>query len=141
MPDFISSFIERRDDLDFMSHQQLGDSVVRSAPDGKAPPGCSWFSRVQGAIHWIDAFLRGHEGSLSRTFTLDAYENVGTDVDITGDACPWGLGAELRIAGITNSWFADKLTEHDVMILGHPIGSADGQQVWEMLAMLSPCGS
>ena len=34
------------------------------------------------------------------------------------------------------SYFASKLTEHDVNRFGYPIGSPDGQQIWEALAIL-----
>ena len=57
-------------------------------------------------------------------------------MEITGDASPWGLGADLRIQGVLTAWFCSSVSALDEQILGHTIGSPDGQQVWETLTML-----
>ena len=52
------------------------------------------------------------------------------------DASPWGLGGWLAIDGAITHYFASKLTQDDVDKFNTPIGDAQGQQLWEALAVL-----
>ena len=67
---------------------------------------------------------------------MDAYNRVGTVVDIGTDASPWGLGGWLSVNGVITQYFASPITADDETKYGHHIGDNKGQQVWEALAIL-----
>ena len=52
------------------------------------------------------------------------------------DASSWGLGAWISIDGRVIEYFVSARTELDSSRFGYPIGSLDGQQIWECLAIL-----
>ncbi len=52
------------------------------------------------------------------------------------DASPWGLGGWLSVNGKVVNHFSDAIASHDETIFGCKIGSSDGQQIWECLAVL-----
>ena len=88
------------------------------------------------AVNWLACFLAGIAGSLTRELFLMAYMNWGQPVCLLLDARPWGLGAALREGDNYIEWFTSPVDELDVSHLGLPIGSPDGQQVWESLCAL-----
>ena len=102
----------------------------------KAPNGCVWTKQVAASLTWLLAFLRGREGSIVRTFTLEAYFNYGPRIRITLDASPWGLGGALFCEGRLTAWFTSQLSADDAQILGIDIGSCKCQQAAESLAAL-----
>ena len=57
-------------------------------------------------------------------------------MEIGTDASPWGLGGWIAIDGKITEYFSSQITQQDVAKFGHEIGSADGQQSWECLAIL-----
>ena len=101
-----------------------------------APPNCIWTSRIKSILAWLDLFLSGVRGTLVRTFSLDTWSNVTQPILITLDASPWGLGGIMEVQGNIVSFFSSPLTNVDSQILGHAIGEASGQQVWESLSAL-----
>ena len=103
---------------------------------GNAPPNCIWTSQIKSVLAWLDLFLRGVRGTLVRTFSLDTWSNVAQPILITLDASPWGLGGIIEVQGNIVSFFSSPLSDVDSQILGHTIGEASGQQVWESLSAL-----
>ena len=73
---------------------------------------------------------------MERFFHIDAYCRTGTTIEIGTDASPWGLGGWLSIDGVVTHYFACPITKEDVSMFSTPTGSADGQQLWECLAVL-----
>ena len=103
---------------------------------GSAPSNCIWTSQIKSVLAWLDLFLRGVLGTLVRTFSLATWSNVAQPILITLDASPWGLGGTIEVQGNIVSFFSSPLSDVDFQILGHTIGEASGQQVWESLSAL-----
>ena len=103
---------------------------------GNAPPNCSWTSQIKSVLTWLDLFLSGVRGTLVRTFSLDPWSSVAKPILITLDASPWSLGGIIEVQGNIVSFFSSPLSHLDSQILGHTIGEASGQQVWESLSAL-----
>ena len=83
---------------------------------------------VAPAMKWIQAFLKGHTGSIVRRYKVSSYLGVSSKVCIVVDASPWGLGAFIMVDGVITEYFADMITDFDSVMFGHSIGSPDGQQ-------------
>ena len=92
--------------------------------------------QIKTELTWFDTFFSGNGARIERFFSLDAYNRVGTVVEIGTDASPWGLGGWLSIDGSITQYFASPLTKEDSDKYGIPLGDAVGQQVWEALAIL-----
>lgn len=92
--------------------------------------------QIDQALRFFAAFLDGVTGALRRVYHLDAFLGIGARVSMTLDASPWGIGAVLSVDGELQEWIADALTTDDEDVLGHQIGTAEGQQTWESLAVL-----
>eukprot|EP00971_Amphidinium_carterae_P347844 6490072-Amphidinium_carterae.1 len=75
-------------------------------------------------------------GVLIRSWEFAVHAGLSSTARITVDASPWGMGAVLEVDSTITQYFSLMLTEDDVAIHGYPIGSPDGQQVWELLAAL-----
>ena len=61
---------------------------------------------------------------------------MGTLVEIGTDASPWGLGGWLSIDGTITHYFSSRIDKFDVDKFKYQIGDANGQQLWEALAVL-----
>ena len=114
--------------------QQLWAALA--ATHGTALMNCVWVKSIRSALLWLKVFLEGTRGTLVRRFTLETWTNVAPDISITLDASPWGVGATLEINHVIVAYLRSPLDRHDVDLLGHPIGEACGQQVWETLCAL-----
>ena len=101
-----------------------------------APQGCIWIKQVKHSLLWLLAFLNNEAGSIQRTYGLTQYLQTGTDVQITWDASPYGMGAYLTEKGEVTEFFAIPISADDEQILGVKSGGCEGQQVWECLAGL-----
>ena len=95
-----------------------------------------WLSQVSSALNWLQIFIEGQSGSLTRHFRHDAHFNVERKGELVLDASTTGLGGYLLIQDKVVSYFADQLTEWDEWRFGHARGSSTGQQVWESLGAL-----
>ena len=62
--------------------------------------------------------------------------HLGSQVTITTDASPWGMGGILEVNGKIQEFFAEDLEPDVACILKIPVGKASGQQVAEAFAML-----
>ena len=116
--------------------QELWSALYNKNQESRAPFNCVWTKQIMHTLSWISAFLAGSEGTIRRTYTLDAYLGRGTRTTVKLDASPWGLGGILLLDGAPTAWFASELTHHDFEIFGHESGSSSGQQTWECLAVL-----
>ena len=119
--------------------QELWEALAGDG--GSAPPNCIWISQIKSALAWLDLFLSGVRGTLVRTFSMDTWSNVAKPILITLDASPWGLGGIIEEQGNIVSFFSSPLFNLDSQILGHTIGEASGQQVWESLSALVALGA
>ena len=93
--------------------------------------GFVWQKRVRTCVTWLLAFLSRQAGSITRTFVLNTYFGRGTKIRMTFDASPWGLGAILHNPTTILAWFAAPLGPAASEIFGVPLGSSEGQQVFE----------
>ena len=116
-----------------------GQRPLASDQKHSAPKGCVWVVQCLPALLWIHAFLSRVNGSIKRTFTLNAYMRLGDKVDIYTDASPWGIGGCISINGAPRAYFAQGLLDFDAKFFELDIGSSKGQQTWEALAVLVAC--
>ena len=107
-----------------------------TAPDPKDHPNCVWKKQIESSIQWFITFSKGNGTKLDRVFSLDAYNRVGTVIEMGTDASPWGIGGWLAVNGTITHYFASQLTNEDAKKFSCPLENADGQQVWEALAVL-----
>ena len=101
-----------------------------------APHGFIWTRQIFSALQWISAFLHGLSGSMSLTYRVDAFHNLGLKIRIVGDASPWGIGSFLEVDGNIVSWYADPITSADTARFHLVAGDCRGQQCWEALNLL-----
>ena len=87
-------------------------------------------------LRWLQIFLQGHRGSLTRSWSYQSWLNPQTVLTMILDASPFGLGGVLIASDKVISWFASDLTHDDVRIHGHEVGADAGQQTWEALCIL-----
>lgn len=62
-------------------------------------PACGWTRHVTTEMHWFYTFFNNKGAKVERYFSLDAFNRVGTVVEIGTDASPWGMGGWLSIDG------------------------------------------
>ena len=62
------------------------------SPSPEDHPGCVWTKQIITELIWFDVFVAGNGQRIERFFSLDAYNRVGTIVEIGTDASPWGIG-------------------------------------------------
>jgi len=115
--------------------RSLYGALYDDTPNG-CPPNCRWTRQISPALRWFRSFFRSSGGFIQREFRLDAFQKVGTSIEIVLDASPWGLAGILYVDYIAVEFFSDAISELDTTLFGHDIGSADGQQTWESLAAL-----
>ena len=101
-----------------------------------APQGCIWIKQIRHSLVWLMAFLNGEAGSIRRIYGLEQYNRSGTQLQITWDASPYGMGAYITENGKVTEFFAIPISPEDEEILGVQAGGCEGQQVWECLAGL-----
>ena len=101
-----------------------------------APQGCIWIKQIKHSLLWLLAFLNNEVGSIQRTYGLTQYLQTGTDMQITWDASPYGMGAYFTEKGKVIEFFAIPISSEDEQILGVQSGGCEGQQMWECLAGL-----
>jgi hypothetical protein len=122
--------------------------AVNSGRSGSAPMNTIWVEQIRHSLTWLASFLSparnpdwerdtaGNLLGLRRIWTLESYIGAGAPITLTWDSSPFGLGAFLEEGEEVVAYFAAPLTEDDVRVFGHPIGSSNGQQTWEALAPL-----
>ena len=107
-----------------------------SAPSGHAPSGTLWSRQVAPALRWFAALLDRRSLSIMRPFLWKAYVLPASRTVFVVDASPWGLGALVVENGVVVEYLTDQISPVDCANLGLVVGSPDGQQVLEALAML-----
>jgi hypothetical protein len=111
-------------------------AALYAVPTANAPPNTIWTKQIAPTLVWIAAFFDGAVGGIERFFRLDAFLRQGPVVEIGTDASPWGLGGWLSIDGTITHYFACPISAEDQSIYSMPSGCAEGQQLWECLAVL-----
>ena len=101
-----------------------------------APTNTLWTKQIIGSLKWFRAFFTEPGKPVERFYRLDAYLRTGTSVEIGTDASPFGMGGWLMIDGVITHFFSCPISDADVEIYDMPRGTADGQQLWECLAIL-----
>ena len=101
-----------------------------------APRNTIWRKQIMQSLIWFEALFLHHPLLVERRFTIAAYLRVGTYVEIGTDASPWGMGGWLKVDGRIREYFGCAVTPDDVEMYGVAIGTPDGQQIWECLAVL-----
>ena len=107
-----------------------------AATHGDAPRNCVWVKAIRSALLCLKVFLDGTRGTLVRRYTLETWTNAAPSISITLDASPWDVGATLEVNYTIVAFLRSPLDAEGVDLLGHPIGEARGQQVWETLCAL-----
>ncbi len=106
-------------------------------PPAGSPPNTIWTKQISPTLFWIDGFFDGAVGWIDRFFRLDSYLRQGPVIEIGTDASPWGLGGWLSVDGVITHYFACPISDEDQSIYSIASGIADGQQLWECLAVLA----
>ena len=94
-----------------------------------ASHGCCWRKQIELSLHWIQLFISGAAGQITRTFDAVDYFNPGVMIEVVVDASPWGIGGFLIIDHAAVAWLADQITEFDVELLHIAVWDASSQQV------------
>jgi hypothetical protein len=115
--------------------QPMWAALACEKPSG-APPGCIWTKQIDSELRWFDAFFAGQSLKLERHFPIEDFLRQGVKVEIGTDASPWGMGGWITVGGKLLHYFAVPITWEDEKLFGVRIGTADGQQIWECLAVL-----
>ena len=101
-----------------------------------APRNTVWRKQIRQSMIWFEALFLHQPTLIERRFTIEAFLRVGSYVEIGTDASPWGMGGWLQVDGKITEYFACEITEADLNMFGLSIGTPEGQQVWECLAVL-----
>ena len=121
----------------FVAH--LWAPIASSAAKSDAPPGCIWTRQIRSAMLWIQAFVRRQRGTMSRTYTVEAYQADDVGVQIVMDASPWGYEAVRVVEGLPRSYFAEPVSKEDMKEFGFQVGDSASQQVAESwCALVAP---
>jgi len=113
----------------------LYSALYSQTPTG-APPMCIWTHQIRRPLNWFAAFFRASGGLVERKFSYAAFAHIHVHMEIILDASPWGLAGILIQNGRCLEYFSVPITPADEQLFKYPIGSPDGQQVWESLAAL-----
>ena len=113
-------------------HEATNDGAAKKGFPGKL----IHVRRIRPALAWIRALLQGEAAPLRRE--LPAFLPT-TIVDITTDACPFGLGGTLRVAGKLVSVFASDIPPDALKKFSARRGDSKHTTLWEALALLVAC--
>ena len=102
----------------------------------RAPTQCVWTKQIVNSLTWLLAFIRGQQGSITRTFSYNSCFGITAPVVITTDASIYGYGAWISLAGRPIAWFSESISAEDEAVLGHKHGENEGQQGFEAMALL-----
>jgi len=117
--------------LEPSAHEHVARSVRRKR-DHTIP-----VKRFSHALAWLIAFFSGKRGKLERTFDYLPRPPTGPEVvTVCVDASPWGIGGFLAVGGAPQRWFADPITDADLLRLRARRGVSDFNTLWEALAVL-----
>ena len=111
-------------------------AALHATHNARGPPNCVWTKQIKTTLRWFQSFFDAEGTRLERVYTLEAYQRAGTVIEIGTDASPWGLGGWISQDGKITEFFSSPLTSIDEAKYGRRIGEADGQQIWECLAIL-----
>ena len=106
------------------------------APSGSFPGKLIHVRRIRPALAWVRALLSGEAAPLRRELYAFLPEVV---VDITTDACPFGLGGTLRVEGKLEEVFATDIPQSVLRKFKAERGESKHTTLWEALALLVAC--
>ena len=104
--------------------------------DTTAPHGMVWVRQFRSALLWFAAFLGQSGANIFRPFLFLAYTLPAERTLFVVDASPWGFGGVYFENGQAKEYLHEEITEDDCNILKIDVGSPNGQQILEALAML-----
>ena len=74
-----------------------------AAASPKSYPGCVWVKQIRSVLDWFHSFFAGNGPATEPSFPLDAFNRVGTVVEIGTDAPPWGLAGGWQLTASLRS--------------------------------------
>ena len=92
--------------------------------------------RIRPALGWIRALLMGKGAPLRRQLKAFLPE---IQINITTDACPFGIGGTLRVSGELVEAFSADLPEFELLKFKARRGESKFTTLWEALALLVAC--
>ena len=95
-----------------------------------------WQKQIRSSLDWLLIFMRGHRGTLSRSWSFVEFFQPRAPGTLYLDASPWGLGGILVIDSRVHSFFGCRLPRDDEDILNATNGSDESQQIFESLVIL-----
>ena len=96
-----------------------------------------WKKCIAHSLIWLRAVFNNEAPiGLERHFNLQQFLGNGDHVEIGTDASPHGLGGWLAINGTICKHFSSRISPFEVQLFKLVVGSCDGQQVLEALAIL-----
>ena len=110
--------------------------AARDAELTNAPSNCVWTKQIETSLCWIQSFIRGQTGAITRTYSFSAFFWPNP---------PWKLPRTLQSGGLAGSspstvshWHISRMfiTPEDEQMLNVKRGEPEGQQVFEGLALL-----
>ena len=110
--------------------------VLYNTDSSRAPNNCFWTRQWRHVSFWIKALLEMNPDKFCREYRVANFFGNALQIRITTDASPWGLGGHLGIGDNVLAYFSSPVSKHDETILGITIGSPNGQQILEALALL-----
>ena len=90
--------------------------------------------QIRHSVMWLLVFFAGTHGSISRDFTFVELED--SELTISTDASPWGIGGVLSKDGVPIAWFTDSITKLDLRRFRASLGDSALTTLWEVLALL-----
>ena len=103
---------------------------------GRASRHCIWVKHIKASVSWLALSMQLSPGALSHEWSMAHFTADASDLTITLDASPWGLGGILSQHGAITHYFSTPIGPDDEAIHQQEIGKSDGQQVWECLCVL-----
>ena len=98
--------------------------------------GLIFVRQVEHALRWITTLVQSLcciHGSLQKSFPWRDPDKV---VLIQTDACPFGMGGFIMIAGSYQAFWHDEITNEDCRLIGCTVGDPSFQSELELLALL-----
>ena len=113
--------------------------AARDAELTNAPSNCVWTKQIETSLCWIQSFIRGQTGAITRTYSFSAFFGAKSPVEVTTDSSIWGIGGFISLNGVPLAYFADVITPEDEHMLNLKRGEPEGQQVFEGLSSFGGC--
>ena len=114
----------------------LWAALAKSQRKGETTQTYVWKRQIKPSLQWFLCFLEGQRNHLCRQWWYSSFHAAAAEITMILDASPYGFGGVLIVNNIVLAYFADIISNHDVRIMKHQPGTAEGQQTWEALCLL-----